>query len=99
MIAFLVFFMRQMQKTPGRDFVAQQMLRKEERLAARSRIFYVLSSSEKDLSEEEIISTLGDARRLQSDSEKARFREALYEMISEGTAELTEEKKYRVKTR
>jgi len=99
MIAFLVFFMRQMQMTSGRDSLARRMLRREERLAAKSRIFHVLSSSEKGLSEDEIISALGDARRLQSDSEKTPLREALYEMTSEETIQLTDERKYRVRTR
>jgi uncharacterized membrane protein YjfL (UPF0719 family) len=97
MIAFLVFFMRQMQKTPGRDSVARQIQRKEERLALKSRIFHVLSGA-KNLSEDEIILALDLATEPQGDLEKQRFREAVYELISEGTIQLTGERKYRVRT-
>jgi hypothetical protein len=66
------------------------------RLEAKARALERLSSSREDLSAEEILSCLlGDAKPKDRETEA---RKALYEMLAEKTAEVTEERKYRLKT-
>jgi ATP-dependent Zn protease len=75
MIAFLIFFMRRIRGGT----------------ATMTRIWDVLSGSERDLTEAEIASQLSRASRVQ-------LRSSLYQMVREGTVVFTSEKKYRVKT-
>ena len=84
MIAFLIFFMRQMQGP-------RPLSREERRLELKARVFELLSENDEDLPKERISAML-------SVPDKRELRTALYHMVREGTVLLTAEKKYRVKT-
>jgi hypothetical protein len=84
MIAFLIFFMRQMQSSPEASLA-------ERRLRAKARVHDLLSRSEPGLSQAQI----SDSLNVQEDEE---LRTVLYQMLREGTIVLTAEKTYRVKT-
>jgi len=84
MIAFLIFFMRQMTSSP-------EALQAERRLSAKARIHDLLSERADALSREEIAAQLDDR-------DQPELSTVLYQMLREGTIVFTAEKKYRVKT-
>jgi cell division protease FtsH len=84
MIAFLVFFMRQMQGSPEASLA-------ERRLRAKARVHELLSRSDPGLSQAQISYSLNVL-------EDEELRTVLYQMLREGTVVLTAEKTYRVKT-
>ncbi len=84
MIAFLIFFMRQMQDSPDATLM-------EGRLRTKARLHDVLSESGRDQSREELSAHL-------TGRQKEELSTVLYQMLREGTIVFTAEKKYRVKT-
>jgi cell division protease FtsH len=84
MIAFLIFFMRQMAGSP-------EASQAERRLEAKARIHDLLARSDEGLSQDEISAKLGctDREELQT---------VLYQMLREGTVVFTAARTYRVKT-
>jgi hypothetical protein len=84
MIAFLIFFMRQMQGP-------RPLSREERRLELKARVFELLSENGEDLPKERISEKLSDA-------DEEELQSALYQMLREGTILFTAEKRYRVKT-
>jgi hypothetical protein len=89
MIAFLVFFLRAGSQSKAYDAF-------QWRLAAKGRALERLVSSREDLPEEEILSCLlGDEKPKTRDAEAWK---ALYEMLAEKTIEITDQKRYRLKT-
>lgn len=83
MIAFLIFFMRQMTSSPAASEA-------ERRLRTKARVHELLSGSDKDLSQEEITAKL--------DRDGTELRTVLYQMLREETILFTRQRKYRVKT-
>ena len=84
MIAFLIFFMRQMTTSPAASIAAS-------RLELMARVHELLSGSDEDLSME------GISRKL-LDADEDELRTALYQMLREETILFTTERRYRVKT-
>jgi cell division protease FtsH len=84
MIAFLIFFMRQMANSPAASNAARS-------LELRARIHELLSGSDEDLSKAQILAKL-------SNPGEEEMGTALYQMLREGTVLFTAERKYRVKT-
>jgi len=78
--------------------VASESARREKRIETRLRIFYALSLTERDLSEDDIMTALEQGRPLKR-ADKVEVRKALYEMLSEETIRFTTEKKYRPRDR
>jgi ATP-dependent Zn protease len=83
MIAFLVFFMRQMQSAPP-------VTRAERGLRAKSQIYELLSRRGEALSESEMFAEL-------TGEKETELRIVLYEMLRDGTVVFTTERKYRAK--
>ncbi len=84
MIAFLIFFMRQMAGSPEASLM-------ERRLRTKARLHELLSESARDQSREELSAQLTGRHREELST-------VLYQMLREGTIVFTAEKKYRVKT-
>jgi ATP-dependent Zn protease len=84
MIAFLIFFMRQMQGSSGVNHA-------EDRLRAKAQIHELLSRTGEPMSEQEMFEEL-------SARESAELRIVLYEMLRDGTVVFTSDRKYRAKT-
>jgi ATP-dependent Zn protease len=84
MVAFLIFFMRQMQNSPEASLA-------ERRLRAKARVHELLSRNDPGLSQAQISESLN----VQEDEE---FHTILYQMLREGTIVFTSDKKYRAKT-
>jgi len=84
MIAFLIFFMRQMTSSPAAS-------RAERRLSTKARVHQLLSGSEQELSFDEISERIA-AR------DRADLGEVLYQMLREETVVFTARRKYRVNT-
>ena len=72
--------------------------KKEKRIETKLRIFYALSLTERDLSEQEVISALEQGQPL-NETDKVEVRKSLYEMLSEETIRFTVEKKYKPRQR
>jgi len=84
MIAFLIFFMRQMRNSPEASSARR-------RLVLKARVFELLSRSDEDLSQAQISAML-------SVPDGEEMRTTLYQMLREETIVFTTERKYRVKT-
>ena len=93
-MAFLVFFMRQMQ-SPGRR--PSQAWSEEQRREMKLSILYRLAGGEQEVSEDDIVSALVEPGRPAAAAVRKDVRRALYEMLSDQTVELTREKKFRAK--
>jgi cell division protease FtsH len=93
MIAFLIFFMRQMQ-SPRSGL--SPTARRELRLELKTRFLRVLSTAEGDLSESELLSRMAEGGGVVPEGLEAQ--KALYEMLSEGTLSMTDGRKYRLRT-
>jgi hypothetical protein len=93
MIAFLIFFMRQMQ-SPRSGL--SPTARRELRLELKTRFVRVLSAAESDLSESELLSRISEGGGVVPEGLEAQ--KALYEMLSEGTLSMTDDRKYRLRT-
>jgi len=97
MIAFLSYFMRSMQEGAKRRAATMTpWKRRERRLELKARFFEALSSASADLTLDELVSSLG--KRHGSADEDEEISKAAYELLSDGVALLTEEKKYRIRT-
>ena len=92
MIAFMVFFMRAMSASGA----GRETMRRETRLEMKARFLHALSAAGGDLSEDEMMSVLKDSGVRRVDSIEAQ--KALYQMLSDGTIVLTNEKKFRLRT-
>jgi ATP-dependent Zn protease len=92
MIAFLIFFMRSMTGSGA----ARETERRELRLEMKARFLHALSVAAGELSEDEMMSVLSTSDIAKVDSIEAR--KALYQMLSDGTVVVTDEKKFRLRT-
>jgi hypothetical protein len=72
--------------------------KKEKRIETKLRIFYVLSSAERDMDEPEILFALEQGQPLAS-ADKVEIRKSLYEMLNDETIRFTTEKKYKPRVR
>lgn len=69
----------------------------EQRREMKLSILYRLADAGLDVSEDEIVSALAEPGRPSADALKVEVRRALYEMLSDGTVELTPEKRFRAR--
>ncbi|HSF15263.1 MAG TPA: hypothetical protein VLK65_06895 [Vicinamibacteria bacterium] len=72
MIAFLIYFMRQMQRSPeASSSVTSLSMQKEKRLEIKARVLHVFAAGENELSKEQLLSLVDDAA---TEANKAEFR-------------------------
>lgn len=92
MIAFLIFFMRQMQRPTDAGVGA-----KEQRAELKLRLLYSIAASGRALSEQELTNEIVEPASPQAAVWRRAIRSSLYEMLAEGTVALTPEKKFRAR--
>lgn len=92
MIAFLIFFMRAM----SGPVATRETERRETRLEMKARFLHALSVAKGDLSESEMLDVLSKSDIANLDLVEAR--KALYQMLSDGTIVVSDEKKFRLRT-
>ena len=93
MLAFLTFFIRQLQAPRQR---AQSWTEDQQREIKMS-ILYRLTEKGSEVSEDEIVAELVEPGRPAAETVAAAIKSILYEMVSDGTLELTPEKKFRAR--
>lgn len=94
LLSFLAFFIRQLQSSSKRPQAWSDDQRREMKLS----ILYRLADKTNEVSEEDIVSALVEPGRPSADALRVEVRRALYEMLSDGTVELTSGKQFRAKS-